>query len=85
MVIQQSKKGKKMIDKILQVGNLPKGEILITTIENKTIENKKWRGIIKTIPVGVGKIGSIFKYVILADDAVQFGIPHNEIREIVVN
>ena len=74
-----------MIDKLLQIGNLPKGEILITTIDNKTIENKKWRGIIKTIPLGVGKIGSIFKYVILAEDAIQFGIPHNEIAEIVVN
>ena len=74
-----------MIDKLLQIGNLPKGEILITTIDNKTIENKKWRGIIKTIPLGVGKIGSIFKYVILAQDAIEFGIPHNEIREIVVN
>ena len=74
-----------MIDKLLQIGNLPKGEILITTIDNKTIENKKWRGIIKTIPLGVGKIGSIFKYVILAEDAIEFGIPHNEIREIVVN
>lgn len=71
--------------KLLQIGNLPKGEILITTIDNSLVENKKWRRLLKTIPLGVAKIGSIFKYVILADDAIQFGIPHNEIREIVVN
>ena len=74
-----------MIDKILQIGNLPKGEILVTTIDNKTIENKKWKNIIKTIPVGVGKIGNIFKYIILADDAIEFGIPHNKINQIVIN
>jgi len=74
-----------MIDKVLQIGNLPKGKILVTTIDNKTIENKKWRGIIKTIPLGVAKIGSIFKYIILAEDAIEFGIPHNKINQIVIN
>ena len=79
------KKGSKMIDKVLQIGSLPKGKIIVTTIENKTIENKKWRAIIKTIPLGVGKIGSIFKYIILAEDAIEFGIPHNKINQIVIN
>ena len=74
-----------MIDKILQIGNLPKGEILVTTIENNIIQNKKWKGIIKTIPLGVAKIGNIFKYVILAEDAIEFGIPHNAINQIVIN
>jgi hypothetical protein len=82
---QSKKKGKQMIDKVLQIGSLPKGEILVTTIENKTIENKKWRDIIKTIPLGVGKIGSIFKYIILAEDAIEFGIPHNAVNQIVIN
>lgn len=82
---QSKKKGKQMIDKVLQIGSLPKGEILVTTIENKTIENKKWRDIIRTIPLGVGKIGNIFKYIILADDAIEFGIPHNAVNQIVIN
>lgn len=68
------------IDKLISVGNLPSGNIMVTTITNSVSENKRWRGLLKTIPVGVSKINDRFFFTILAEDAITFDIPHMEIQ-----
>jgi len=70
------------IDKLIKVGNLPKGNILVAILEKNILDEKKWKGILQTIPVGVGKIGSVFRYIILAQDAIEFGIPYKKIQEV---
>ena len=70
------------IDKLIKVGNLPQGNILVAILEKNILDEKKWKSILQTIPVGVGKIGSVFRYVILAQDAIEFGIPHKKIQEV---
>jgi hypothetical protein len=68
------------IEKLISVGNLPAGEILVALVENKTFENKKWKGVLQMIPMGVAKIGQKFFFTILADDAITFEIPYLNIQ-----
>lgn len=68
------------IEKIISVGNLPTGEIMVALLENKTFQNKNWKAVLQMIPMGVSKIGQKFFFTILADDAITFSIPYLNIQ-----
>lgn len=70
------------IDKLIKVGNLPQGNLLVAILEKNILDEKKWKAILQTIPVGVAKIGSVFRYIILAQDAIEFSIPYQKIQEV---
>jgi hypothetical protein len=68
------------IEKIISIGNLPTGEIMVALLEDKTFQNKNWKAVLQMIPMGVSKIGQKFFFTILADDAITFSIPHLNIQ-----
>lgn len=70
------------IEKLINIGNLPKGKILVTTLSDSISENRKWRGIIKTLPMGVSRINDRYFFTILAEDAITFNIPHMKIQQV---
>jgi hypothetical protein len=70
------------IEKLINIGNLPKGNILVTTIQNSISENRKWRSILNTLPMGVSKINDRYFFTILAEDAITFDIPHMKIQQV---
>lgn len=70
------------IEKLINVGNLPKGNILVTTLHNSIPENRKWRSILNTLPMGVSKINDRYFFTILAEDAITFDIPHMKIQQV---
>jgi hypothetical protein len=70
------------IEKLINIGNLPKGKILVTTLSDSISENRKWRGILNTLPMGVSKINDRYFFTILAEDAITFNIPHMKIQQV---
>jgi hypothetical protein len=65
------------LDTLIQIGNLPKGEIEIAIISNKIVE--RFKKIIQTIPHGVAKCRSLYtqyNIAILLKDALLYDIQY---------
>lgn len=67
------------IQKLVNVGTIPKGDITVAALSNKTCEKIKWKKFIQRIPHGVAKCNSMYSQyniVILLQDALNYGIPY---------
>lgn len=73
------------IQKLVNVGNIPKGNIVVAALSNKTCEKNKWKKIIQKIPHGVAKCNSMYSQyniVILLQDALNYDIPYISIKSL---
>lgn len=72
------------IQKLINIGTLPKGNIEIAAVSNKICENSKWKKIIQKIPHGVAKCNSLYSQyniVVLLEDALNSSIPYISITK----
>jgi hypothetical protein len=73
------------IQKLVNIGTLPKGDISVAALSNETCEKIKWKKIIQGIPHGVAKCNSMYSQyniVVLSEDAIQYSIPYIQIQNV---